>query len=215
MTSAISGASCRLTDGMKKVAGMRFLSSSSTTRRNPCRDPYCPMDSAPAFASPKRRATVSLSTSNESSTATRAPFGHGAVSRFRPARTVFTTVLTLSIVHCQPGFALVCGTGWACASASDGTKMKKAGFMADEAKGRLETDPIHNAAQRGPSPGAKSTGSLGNGAKGAQPKRRRQQRRSQPRGRQQRRKKGSATGHNGGRQEGAGSLTARDAERRM
>src|SRR5678816_1614653 len=151
MTSAISGASCRLTDGMKNVAGMRFLSSSSTTRRNPCRDPYCPMDSAPAFASPKRSATVSLSTSKESRTATRAPFGHGAVRRFLPARTVFTTVVTLSIVHCQPGFAFVCGTGWACASASDGTRAaRRVSFMADD--GGSVVGGHHERARQGGDP---------------------------------------------------------------
>src|SRR4029453_5875177 len=148
MTSAISGASWRLTDGMKNVAGMRFLSRSSTTRRNPWREPYCPMDSAPAFASPKRSATVSLSTSNESSTATRARFGHGAVSRFRPALTVFTTVVTLSIVHCQPGFAFVCGTGWAWASASDGMRARRVSFMADDG-GSVVGDHHERAHRRG------------------------------------------------------------------
>ena len=96
---------------MKKVAGILFWSRSFTTRANPCREPNCPMDSEPAFGSPKRSAIVSLSTSNDSATAARAPFGHFAGCSDRPARTVFTTFMTLSIVHCQPGFAVVCGTG--------------------------------------------------------------------------------------------------------
>src|SRR5215212_1010393 len=74
-------------------------------------------------------AMVSLSTSNESSTATRAPFGHAFGCSDRPARTALTTVLTLSMVHCQPGFAFVCGTGCAWASSEAGNSRKMMGRM--------------------------------------------------------------------------------------
>src|SRR6185436_2873242 len=87
------------------------------------------MESEPAFASPKRSATVSLSTSNESRTATRAPFGHAAGWSERPARTVLTTLSTLSMVHCQPGFAVVCGTGCDWATSRDGMRPSARSFM--------------------------------------------------------------------------------------
>src|SRR5688500_18592919 len=87
------------------------------------------MESEPAFGSPKRSAMVSLSTSNESRTATRAPFGHAAGWSERPARTVLTTLSTLSMVHCQPGFAVVCGTGCDWATSSDGMRPRARSFM--------------------------------------------------------------------------------------
>jgi hypothetical protein len=43
---------------------------------------------------------------------------------------VFTTFMTLSIVHCHPGFALVCGTGCACAASSDGARNARRSLMA-------------------------------------------------------------------------------------
>src|SRR3954452_22653218 len=76
---------------------------------------------------------VSLSTSNESSTATLAPPGHFAGLSDLPARTAFTTVIALSKVHCQPGFAVVTGTGCACASRLAGTTAIR--------KARLSTVP--------------------------------------------------------------------------
>src|SRR5581483_3455343 len=63
---------------------------------------------------------VSLSTSNESSTATRAPPGHAAGFSDRPARTAFTTVIALSNVHCHPGFT----PGFCCASAPGGDSVR-------------------------------------------------------------------------------------------
>ena len=111
------GVSARLTDGMKNDAGMRCESSSRTRRPSPRRAPYCAEASVPTVGSPKRRGIVSLSTSNDSSTATRAPPGQLAGASERPARTAFTTVRTESMVHCQPGLA---GVGAVCALSSAG-----------------------------------------------------------------------------------------------
>ena len=73
---------------------------------------------------------LSASMSKVMATATFAPFGHAAGCSDRPARTVFTTVFTLSIVHCHPGFAFVCGTGCACARSSDGSRVSSKVFIA-------------------------------------------------------------------------------------
>src|SRR5678815_3572050 len=98
ITPAIDGVIARLTDGMKNVAGILCASNRFTTRGRPARAPYSACDSDPTVGSPKRIATVSLSTSNESSTATRAPFGQAFGCSDLPARTAFTTLLTESIV---------------------------------------------------------------------------------------------------------------------
>src|SRR5689334_7760661 len=82
-------------------------------RGSPTRAPYSFCDSAPMVGSPKRMETVSLSTSNENRTATRAPLGHAFGLRLRPARTAFTTLNTESSVHSQPGLT----PGRGCASA--------------------------------------------------------------------------------------------------
>ena len=63
---------------------------------------------------------VSLSTSNDSSTATREPFGHAVGCSERPARTSLTTEVTLSMDHFHPGLAEVTGTGCACAWSTAG-----------------------------------------------------------------------------------------------
>src|SRR5207253_2520175 len=93
------------------------------TRPRPSRDPYCPCDNEPGLGSPKRSATVSLSTSNDNSTATRAPFGHSLGCSDRPARTAFTTVRTVSMLQRQPGFT-VGGVGCAWARTTDGMSSK-------------------------------------------------------------------------------------------
>src|SRR5438309_6348047 len=83
---------------------------------------------------------VSLSTSNERSTATRAPPGHDAGLSDRPARTALTTVIALSKVHCQPGFAVVCGTGCACANRAVGSIAKNRARFGIGCLGRREPE---------------------------------------------------------------------------
>src|SRR5262245_30635347 len=130
MTSAMVGVMARLTDGMKNDAGILFASSSLTMRSRPTRAPYCACDSAPTVGSPKRMGIVSLSTSNESNTATRALPGHFAGLSDRPALTALMTVYTLSMDHFQPGFAVVGGTGCAWANTQAGMRASTSERMA-------------------------------------------------------------------------------------
>src|SRR5215467_14697665 len=82
-------------------------------RGRPTRAPYSFCDKPPTVGSPKRIETVSLSTSKENRTATRAPLGHAFGLRLLPARTALTTAKTESSDHSQPGFT----PGRTCAAA--------------------------------------------------------------------------------------------------
>ena len=52
MSAAMDGVSARLTDGMKKEAGMRCRSRRRRIRPSPARAPYSPMERAPTVGSP-------------------------------------------------------------------------------------------------------------------------------------------------------------------
>ena len=115
ITPACSGASLRLQAGKKKVAGMFSSSSRRTTRGSATRDPYSPCDRGPMLGVPVRSPwIVSLSTSKESRTATRAPPGHESGLRSRPARTSFTMERT----YPSDQFHGSAGSGVTCPGAS-------------------------------------------------------------------------------------------------
>jgi hypothetical protein len=103
---------------MKNDAGIAWRSRSARMRGSPTRAPYCPCDSSPIVGWPKRRLGVSLSTSNESATATRAPFGQRLGCNERPARTACTTFITVSVDHSQPCFTLAWARSGSGASAA-------------------------------------------------------------------------------------------------
>ncbi len=84
------GARVKLSAGPKNEAAIPYSSSRSMMRPRATREPYSPCDRPPTFVSPFRSQTVSLSTSKESSTATRPPSGHESGFRSRPARTRLT-----------------------------------------------------------------------------------------------------------------------------
>ncbi len=99
---------------MKNDAGISWRSIRSTTRCRPTRAPYSPCDMAPIDGSALRAIwMVSLSTSNEIITATRAPFGQDSGCRLRPARTRLAMARISSRSRYRPGWLVwvVCAPG--------------------------------------------------------------------------------------------------------
>ena len=78
---------------------MLSAASTSSTRPRATRAPYSPCDKALTETLPFLKGIVSLSTSNESETATLAPLGHSDGCSDRPALAVLTAFRICSSDH--------------------------------------------------------------------------------------------------------------------